>query len=319
MRTRSWRELVVGSLALGGCVVALGAVLIFARVGALHGETIRLYTATSEARGIMRGTDVVLGGVRIGRVADIHFRSATVDTSSRVIVAFDIMAAARDNLRRDSYAQIRTNGSLIGNPVVYLTAGSPRAAVLAPGDTVRAKIQGDLEGVTSRFARGARDFPAIIGNVKTLNAELGAVQGALGALGAETPDSRGTPLAAMRYRLSQFTRATFSGNGTVGLILRDTALAARAETVMQEAQTLLRVAGSGGPLARARRDTAFLRSLQSAQDEVTLVRRLLDEPRGTAGRVIHDRAVSDELARLERQLGDLIADAKRHPFRYAGF
>ncbi|GAC1516844.1 MAG: hypothetical protein NVS1B4_14460 [Gemmatimonadaceae bacterium] len=309
----------VGSLALGACILALGGVLVFARVGALHGETIRLYTATSEARGIMRGTDVVLGGVRVGRVADVQFRPASVDTAHRIVVAFDVMAIARDNLRRDSYAQIRTNGSLIGNPVVYLTAGTPHAPVLANGDTVSARLQNDPEGLTSRFAVAARDFPAIIGNVKTLSAQLGAAEGTLGALSADTRDSRGTPIAAVRQRVGSFTRATFSGNGTVGLVLRDTALASRTSRVLGRADSLVRWMNAGGPLTRARTDTTLVASLRSVQNEVSIVKHLLDEPRGTAGRALHDRAVVEELKRLEVRLGELIADAKHHPFRYAGF
>jgi hypothetical protein len=55
------------------------------------------------------------------------------------------------------------------------------------------------------------------------------------------------------------------------------------------------------------------------RDELALVRRQLDEPQGTAGRVLHDSALASSLGEAQRQMTLLLADLKAHPFRYFSF
>jgi hypothetical protein len=55
------------------------------------------------------------------------------------------------------------------------------------------------------------------------------------------------------------------------------------------------------------------------QNELSIVRALIEGARGTAGRLERDRAIVDELAEAERQVGAIMADLRRHPFRYLNF
>src|SRR5512138_359187 len=61
-RKASWRELVIGLVSFAVLVGVGFSVLVFARVGRLHGSTFRLYALTGEARGVIRGSEVWLGG-----------------------------------------------------------------------------------------------------------------------------------------------------------------------------------------------------------------------------------------------------------------
>jgi len=64
-RRTSWRELIVGLVALA-VVTGVGlVVLVFARVGTLHGSTFRLFAVTGEARGIIHSSEVWLGGQKV--------------------------------------------------------------------------------------------------------------------------------------------------------------------------------------------------------------------------------------------------------------
>src|SRR5207302_4882220 len=51
-RRTGWKELIVGLIALAAVTGVCLAVLVFARVGTLHGHTFRLYARTGEARGV---------------------------------------------------------------------------------------------------------------------------------------------------------------------------------------------------------------------------------------------------------------------------
>jgi hypothetical protein len=53
--------------------------------------------------------------------------------------------------------------------------------------------------------------------------------------------------------------------------------------------------------------------------ELAQVQQSLDEPRGTAGRILHDSGMTNALAGAQREMTLLFADLKKHPFRYISF
>ena len=316
-RTLRWRNLTGGLLALAGVVATALAVLFFGRVGALHGDTFRLYLRTSQARGLMKGSEVWLAGLKVGLVSHVEFLPVTTDTAERLVVAFDVLAPYLGHIRRDSYAQIRSGSTLIGAPVVWITPGTPAAPALGEDDTLRAIAQSDFEGITSRVALASQEFPVIITNIKTLSAQLNSAEGTLGALTGEDAPPQ---LDALRANVGHLTSVTFAGRGTLGRVVADTALAARVQRAVARADSIGALLSSDRTsLGRFRRDSTLAAAVSDVRDEVSIVRALLDEPRGSAGRAVRDRAVAQQLARLDVELGRLIADIKRRPLRYVNF
>jgi phospholipid/cholesterol/gamma-HCH transport system substrate-binding protein len=317
-RLQNWRSLLPGIIAIAVIVVGVMAVLSFARVGALHGSTIRVYSSMAEARGVMKGTPVWLEGQPIGQVLRVEFLPPSSDSNSSVLVVMDLLKRNAKYVRRDAIAQITSGGTLIGAPVVYLSTTGSNAPLVADGDTLHSKPQGDPEGVASRIALASRDFPAIIENVKGLRSQLGSVEGTTGALlndhelRVDLARSRGTSLA----------NRTLHGNGTIGRVLNGgmTPATARAQHALAEADSLRTlVTSNASAVGRFRRDTSLMRTVTSLRNEVSLAKAMLDEPRGTAGRVLHDSAVTRQLTAAEKELAALIADLRAHPMRYVAF
>jgi len=126
-----WRELTGGIIALVTIVLLTLVVLIFARVGSLHGKKVTLYVVTDEAPGVLAGTEVWLAGEREGTVKDVSFRPPTTDTLARLLITTEFLKQGLSNVRRDSYAQIRPGGTMIGTPIVYISPGTTAAAGIA--------------------------------------------------------------------------------------------------------------------------------------------------------------------------------------------
>jgi phospholipid/cholesterol/gamma-HCH transport system substrate-binding protein len=314
-RTRNWRTLLPGLLALGATVGAAVAVLTFARVGALHGATARLYTRTAEARGVIKGTAVWLSGQKVGQVKSVELLPPGTDTSARVLIVMDGLEEHMPYIRKDARAQIRAGGTLIGAPVVYLSSTTTASPLVADGDTVTSLPQGDPEGVASRIAHASRDFPAIIQNVKELRAELSRTAGTTGAF----LNGEELQLDVVKNRSMRLANRAMRGDGTIGRALNGDA-ASRAKVALAHADSVRTLVSSGaGAIGRFRSDTSLLRTVASLRDEVSLARALLDEPRGTAGRAVHDSALVTELKGVERELGALMADIRAHPIRYVHF
>jgi hypothetical protein len=63
----------------------------------------------------------------------------------------------------------------------------------------------------------------------------------------------------------------------------------------------------------------LLRHLADIRDEASIVRALLVEARGTAGRLVADSALIRQLRRVEREVAATMEDIKKNPQRYIVF
>ena len=315
-RTHRWRSLVPGLIALGATIAAALMVLLFARVGALHGSTVTLYSKMSEARGVMKGTNVWLSGQKIGQVKSVDFLPPSLDTTSHVVVKMEVLKSKVQFLRADSRAQIRSGGTLIGAPVVYLSSTTSAAQRVQSGDTLLALPQGDPEGIASRVAVASRDFPEILSNVKTLRSELSSVRGTTGAL----LNDDALQLDVVRTRGVQLADRAFKGRGTIARVLTAGSPTARAQTALARVDSLrAMLASDRTSYGRFKRDSSLMKTTASLRDEVSIALALLNEPRGTAGRVLRDSALTTELTGVQRELGALMNDLRAHPLRYFPF
>lgn len=313
----SWRSLVPGLIAVAVIVLSTIALLVFAQVGKLHGDTVRVYAATDQARGLLKGSDVWLAGQKVGVVSDIRFQPPSTPLAQRLVLELELLADNLPQLRGDSYAQIRTGGSLIGAQVVYLTTGTVGAAPVAAGDTLRAEPQGDTETVASQIASASQQFPAIINNVKLLSAQMESARGTLGAFGAEEGVQR---LGRVGERAADLGGRALGGGGTIAMVLRRDDHMVRARSAMARADSIRTLLASPSTsYGRLRRDSTLITEIARVRNEVSIVRTMLTQPVGTAGRVIADSAVVRQLGMVEREFGTLMRDIMRDPLRFFGF
>lgn len=313
-RARSWGDLKVGTAALALVVAGAAAVLFFARVGALHGDTIRLYAVTPHARGILPGSEVWLAGRRIGLVRNVGFRPPSTDTALRVLLTLDVLEGPSDGIRRQAAVSIQAGGSLIGAPVVAIEPATTATPAVQNGDTLVADPQNELESIRTRLTTTAgTEVPVILDNVRVLGAQLGTARGTLGALGVEGPRRIGATAGAASALVARATR----GSGTVGRALAEGELRTRGRAVLARVDSLRALAASSsGTVGRLRTDSTLWRSLESARAELGRLQALLDASRGTAGRLQHDRILQLELARARAELDLIFADLRRNPLRY---
>ncbi|NUQ22171.1 MAG: MCE family protein [Gemmatimonadaceae bacterium] len=317
-RIQNWRSLLPGLLALAATVIIAIGVLTFARVGALHGATIPLYSTMAEARGVMKGTPVWLNGQTIGQVSKVEFLPPRGDTLANVVVVMEVLKKYVRFVSADAQAQVRAGGTMIGAPVIYLSSATGSVRPIHAGDTLRSVPQGDPEGMASRIALASRDFPAIIDNVKQLRTDLDSARGTGGALlnddalRVDVVVDRGSRLADRALR----------GRGTIARVLSPEAggPVQRAQSALARVDSLRAFIGSNRTvLGRFRRDSTLTRTVASLRDDVSLARAMLDEPRGTAGRALRDSILTRQLTSAEKELGVLVSDLRAHPLRYVVF
>jgi len=317
-RKAHWKDLRIGVAVAVAIAAATLAVLLFARVGRLNGDTFRLFVRVGSARNLMKGSEVWVAGQRVGRVADIRFLPPAAGDADALVIEMEVLERYRHAIRRDSQAQIQAGARLIAAPVVAISPGTAGARVIHEGDTLHAAGQADVEGVMGRFGVAARQIPGVMADVKRVKEQMRSSGGTIGAFGAERG---GVELAAVRARGGRLAASVSQGRGTLGRMLgAREGLMARASAVLARADSVQQLLGSSNvALGRFRRDSTLKATLADIQSELSIVRALLDESRGTAGRIQHDRAIIESLTEAERELGAIMADLKRRPFRYLNF
>jgi hypothetical protein len=317
-RRASWRELVIGLVGFAALVAGGLVVLLFMRVGQLHGSTFRLYALTGEARGVIRGSEVWLGGQKVGIVKNVEFMPPNVPAANRLLIVMDVLSSARQGIRANSTAQVRSGGTLISSPVVYLTMGTSTSRELASGDTVHSLPQADLETMTSEFAIASREFPDIIDNIKLLDGQLHSVNGTLGAMGIE---HGGVELTRAQYQASRLAATVRRPSGTIGLALgARTSMLDQAHRAMARADSVRALLASNNTsLGRFRRDSTLMRNVADIRNQLDIVRARMASPTGTLGRAHADSALFEAIAGTQREMTLIMADIKRRPLRYIHF
>ena len=138
-------EIWVGVFILAGLAALVMLAVQVSNAGAGGGDTFRITAHFTNVGGLSEKAPVMIGGVRVGRVAEI-----SMDRESyRAVVGMDI-DTRYDNLPADTSAAILTAG-LLGAQFVGLQPGGDEF-ILEEGDTIdntQSAIQ--LEKIVERF------------------------------------------------------------------------------------------------------------------------------------------------------------------------
>jgi phospholipid/cholesterol/gamma-HCH transport system substrate-binding protein len=310
-----WTELRVGLIGAAAIALLVLAILMFARVGALHGKKAPLYIVTGDATGVLKGTEIWLSGQKIGLVRDVRFRRASADTSERLVIDAEILADRLSPIRRDSRAHIGPGTSMIGASVVFITAGSARSPGLKPGDTIHADIAMKVTDIGSDIGTAAEAASSLGVEVRGIAAKLHDRNGAVGAM-----MSRGIPtLNNAGSRMSSLMNKVSNGSGTIGLMSRGN-FGARVSSAMAGVDSIRALASSNrGNIGRFRRDSTLVPKIQGIIAELDSLRRLATNPVGTIGRAHTDSTLLRAMDKSRASLDSLMKDIKSHPLRYISF
>jgi hypothetical protein len=314
-RQLHWRELTGGIVAAAVIAAVTLAVLLFARVGGIHGKKVTLFVVTAEAPGILAGSEVWLAGQKEGVVNDITFQAPTVPESERVLITTEFLAEALPIVRRDSYAQIKPGGSLIGTVVVSISPGSATAPPLRDGDTIYARHRAAAASLSEGIRSIGPQFAALGAATKELADKINRPVGTVGNYRVSgLPD-----LPDVSAGMSSFSARATGGNGTIARATRSD-LRERASHAMAAADSIRTLMSSNsGSLGRFRHDTTLVTNAAHVLAEIDTLRALLANPVGAIAAAHSDSTLTLQLARTHTLLASLIKDAKSHPLRYIRF
>jgi len=311
-RTYRWSELTIGLISAAAVFAIAAGILIFARVGALHGDKSQLFVLTDHAPGVLPGTEVWLAGEKIGLVKNIKFRPVSTDTSRRVAIEAEILSQFMAQVRKTSHADIRPGGNLIGSPVVYISPETSASLPARSGDSIKTKSSGVIKDVGHNVSNLVDRLTVLADSgskaISLLNSEAGAV-------GAFT--RRGLPrIASVTGTMSGILRQAREGDGSAGLLSRGNVGARfRALAAAKDSLTQLMTSGNG-TLGRFHRDSTLAPTIAHVQSELDSLGNTLSGGTSSMSRMRSDTALANEMTRVRAQLDSLMKDIKKHPRKY---
>jgi len=228
MERQKMNQLLVGVFVILG--VSIGVYLIFlmgSKSGFLR-STYQLNARFKDVKGLHPGSEVSLSGLRIGMVKSIHVAH---DDSKEMVAVLRVSSEARDQIRADSLATLKTQG-VLGDKYIELTIGSSAEPALDSGDTLRTSEPGDIfskggnlvEGL-SRYLKEGGDLDSLVKNLARFSDNIlqlsQQVKREKSIMNEIFYGTSGRSLNEALSHLDSIMKKIDSGDGTLGSLVND--------------------------------------------------------------------------------------------------
>lgn len=125
---------------------ALGVMIVSGDRGLFTREE-GYFASFKNVSGLSEGAPVRLGGINVGRVADIGYGEDLNNTQVQVVLL--INSDFTERVREDSVVSIETQG-LLGDKFIAVSAGNPTLPAAVPGSILKSREPADLANVLSK-------------------------------------------------------------------------------------------------------------------------------------------------------------------------
>lgn len=310
----TWDQLRVGGIVLVALGILVLAAIQLGKAANLFAPRYELVVFMPSANGLREGGSVTLAGQLVGTVKKIEFLPVDFDTTRNLRIIASVDRRLREQIRRDSEAQLRTMG-LLGDKVLDISPGTPRFTVLGDGDTLRVAPSADLDVVLAKAAGAVDDVVGLTVDLRKITGGLAQGQGTVGQL--LTNRRMYDELTAAMTRANALFAGLQNPNGTFGRMLNDPALYNRMTTAISSLDSVLVAVNSNqGTMGRLLRDTTLYTNLVGISQGADSLMSMLSNQNGFVGQMLTDQTLYDQLNKLVSDLSAVLADVRRDPRRY---
>ncbi len=260
-----------------------------------------LYAIYNDVEGLTPSSPVTINGLKVGSVTKIGF----LDTSGKLVVTFSV-----DNefpFSENSIAQIY-GGGLIGGKSIAIIPKYEQGNIAKSGDTLPGTIEeGLLELVNERLTPLQEKIEKVIVSTDSLINSFNEVM---------NPQTRKNLKSSIANLNATVASLSSSANTVEGILSENRPKLNRTFTNLDEMSTNLNNFSDSLAEFELRKVTD---NLEEAVANFETFTQKLNSGEGTAGKLINDPTVYNNLERATNQLDALIQDVKLNPKRYVHF
>lgn len=297
-------EALVGLFIIIGLVV-LGALIVqFGRFGERLRNHYPLTVRFEDAAGVIKGSEIRMGGARIGKVAE----TPSLTENLKVQVELSIHESIR--IPEGSSFQI-ASATLLGDKLIVVTPpADPDGRFLEPGSTLAGGGPSGLDAIQDNAVAVSRDVRRLLGDAeRTIHSVDGAIDDIRIATGALTETMRrintsllsDENLANVRATLAHLEQASGSLDPAVGDAR--TAIASIEKAAASAGATFDNANARIADLAPAIEEIPrAIDSLSEAADQAAATLDRIEQGQGLLGTLAYDEEVSDDARTFIRNL-----------------
>jgi phospholipid/cholesterol/gamma-HCH transport system substrate-binding protein len=325
------RELKVGLVILTAFVVLAVAVFLIGDKKSLFSRKNHYYVEFNNVSGIKPGSPVQLNGVAIGSVEEVSLPSDPTKERIRVWITLDRKYAERIRggvqapvagtmVTGSSQARIKTLG-LLGDKFLEISIGSPQLPVIPDQGQIPAAQPTNVDALLSS---GEDVMDNVVEISHSLSVILGRMERGEGLLGELTSDSEGSrrlrgSIVGTTEAMQRIADKVDTGQGPLGRLLNDRAMADKLATSLDRLDALLAEAQTGpGLLPGLIHDPAMKTSVQDTLARLNGVARDVQGLTADLGssdallpRLVKDEEYGRKVTARVQEIVDNLDDASR--------
>jgi phospholipid/cholesterol/gamma-HCH transport system substrate-binding protein len=164
----------VGLFVFIGLAILIAGILMIGNLHETFKRKMKIIALFEDVGGLQAGNNVWFSGVKIGTVKSLHFYK-----ESQVQVIINIEVKAQEYIRKNAMIKTGTDG-LIGNKILIIYGGSPRAPQVEDGDTLLVEKSFSQEDMVNTFQESNTNLKSITMDIKKLSATLASGEGTIG-------------------------------------------------------------------------------------------------------------------------------------------
>jgi phospholipid/cholesterol/gamma-HCH transport system substrate-binding protein len=311
------RAVTVGLFVLIGLIIFVAGILT---IGGMRKSFVSKITATSvfdDVNGLQAGNNIWFSGVKVGTVKSIHFKG-----NSQVEVVMNIEEKSQQYIRKDAKVKISSDG-LIGNKIIVITGGSPRAEPIQDGDVLNVEKEDSQQDIMNTLQANNKNILAITTDFKEISRRISEGEGSVGKLLSDETLYRNleNTMATLQRTATQAQSITASLNTYVAKLNQKGGLANDLATdtqIMNDVRAT--VSGLSETAATAQ---ALVVGLKQTTQEVT--RKITTDKNSPVGVMLNDQATAANIKTTIQNLEsssqklDESMEALQHSFLLRGF
>jgi phospholipid/cholesterol/gamma-HCH transport system substrate-binding protein len=310
----TWDELKVGAMIITALAILIVAVVKLGEAANLFTKHYELVTLLKNANGLREGGSVTVAGQLAGVVKHIEFLPPDGDTTRNLLVVIELNTELRDQVRSDSRVKLKSLG-LLGDKILDISPGTPRYAVLSPGDTVPTIPTLDYEQVIEQASAAVGDLVLLTRDLRSITSGMAKGEGTMGQLltNRSLYDQLATSLTALNSLLARVQKP----GGTLGRLMDDPTLYDNLASVTVQLDTVLRqMQSTDGTFGRLLHDDSLYTRMLGAATAADSVLGLATGGNGFAARILTDQELYDRLNKTLTDLNAILEDLHANPRKY---
>ncbi|MFA3782877.1 MlaD family protein [Melioribacteraceae bacterium 4301-Me] len=305
-------KLKVGYTVFIGLVIFFIFIIMVGTEGYYFSKTYKLNLLVKNTGGLIEGSKVYLGGLKIGQIDKIEFTS--VNNQNLVLIRLNLLKKYSQQITVKSYATIETSG-LLGDKLINISLGNPTEKALNEGDYLPVKESFSLDKLSDKIEPLIENIDKFTSNIASITDSLrNEKEGFVKLmLGKETTKS----LEKILTNLNSFTTSINNKNGTVGKLINNDELYSNLSDLTTDLKSLTETINSGkGTVGKLVKNDSLYANLNNLSFRLNKASESLQNDSTFIGGMIKNKEGYKKLLSLIDELNKLITDIKENPKKY---